>query len=85
MFTIAGAVLALALQAAPAPGGLGEAYHAFLQGRVFESRGDISGAVAAYKRSLGADAVPCSYEELEEAELVVLVDVLVDVLGQALG
>ena len=52
MFTIAGAVLALALQAAPAPGGLGEAYHAFLQGRVLESRGDISGAVAAYKRAI---------------------------------
>ena len=37
------------------------------------SRLCMASAVAAYKRSLGADAVPCSYEDLEEAELVVLV------------
>lgn len=52
MFTIAGAVLALALQTTPAPGSLAEAYHAFLQGRTAESRGDIAGAVAAYKRAI---------------------------------
>ncbi|ATJ83646.1 nitrate reductase [Halomonas beimenensis] len=37
------------------------------------SRLCMASAVAAYKRALGADAVPCSYEDLEEAELVVLV------------
>ncbi|WP_250458958.1 nitrate reductase [Microbulbifer litoralis] len=37
------------------------------------SRLCMSSAVAAYKRSLGADAVPCCYRDLEEAELVVLV------------
>ncbi|RTR02908.1 nitrate reductase [Halomonas nitroreducens] len=37
------------------------------------SRLCMASAVAAYKRSLGADAVPCCYEDLEEAELVVLV------------
>ncbi|MFC3281989.1 nitrate reductase [Litchfieldella rifensis] len=37
------------------------------------SRLCMASAVAAYKRSFGADAVPCSYEDLEEAELVVLV------------
>ncbi|WP_308366159.1 MULTISPECIES: nitrate reductase [unclassified Microbulbifer] len=37
------------------------------------SRLCMSSAVAAYKRALGADAVPCCYEDLEEAELVVLV------------
>ncbi|MCW8125806.1 nitrate reductase [Microbulbifer halophilus] len=37
------------------------------------SRLCMSSAVAAYKRSLGADAVPCCYEDLEEADLVVLV------------
>ncbi|MBZ5487345.1 nitrate reductase [Halomonas aquamarina] len=37
------------------------------------SRLCMASAVAAYKRSLGADAVPCNYEDLEEAELVVLV------------
>ncbi|ALM53275.1 nitrate reductase [Halomonas huangheensis] len=37
------------------------------------SRLCMASAVAAYKRSFGADAVPCNYEDLEEAELVVLV------------
>ena len=37
------------------------------------SRLCMASAVAAYKRSLGVDAVPCNYEDLEEAELVVLV------------
>ncbi|GAA5176107.1 nitrate reductase [Modicisalibacter zincidurans] len=37
------------------------------------SRLCMASAVAAYKRSLGADAVPCNYEDLEKAELVVLV------------
>ncbi|GED21552.1 nitrate reductase [Halomonas halmophila] len=37
------------------------------------SRLCMASAVAAYKRSLGADAVPCNYEDLEDAELVVLV------------
>ncbi|MBP5979202.1 MAG: molybdopterin-dependent oxidoreductase [Halomonas sp.] len=37
------------------------------------SRLCMASAVAAYKRSLGADAVPCNYEDIEEAELVVLV------------
>ncbi|AQQ66852.1 nitrate reductase [Microbulbifer agarilyticus] len=37
------------------------------------SRLCMSSAVAAYKRSLGADAVPCNYEDLDEAELVVLI------------
>ncbi|WP_346837354.1 nitrate reductase [Microbulbifer sp. SAOS-129_SWC] len=37
------------------------------------SRLCMSSAVAAYKRALGADAVPCCYEDLEQAELVVLV------------
>ncbi|WP_348815557.1 nitrate reductase [Halomonas sp. H10-59] len=37
------------------------------------SRLCMASAVAAYKRTLGADAVPCNYEDLEEAELVVLV------------
>lgn len=36
------------------------------------SRLCMASAVAGYKRSLGADAVPCCYEDLEEAELVVL-------------
>ncbi|MBW5799968.1 nitrate reductase [Halomonas elongata] len=36
------------------------------------SRLCMASAVAAYKRSLGADAVPCNYEDLEDAELVVL-------------
>ena len=37
------------------------------------SRLCMSSAVAAYKRALGADAVPCCYEDLEQADLVVLV------------
>ncbi|WP_417330346.1 molybdopterin-dependent oxidoreductase [Halomonas cupida] len=37
------------------------------------SRLCMASAVAAYKRSFGTDAVPCNYEDLEEAELVVLV------------
>ena len=37
------------------------------------SRLCMASAVAAYKRAFGADAVPCCYEDLERAELVVLV------------
>ncbi|WOX04683.1 nitrate reductase [Microbulbifer pacificus] len=37
------------------------------------SRLCMSSAVAAYKRAFGADAVPCSYQDLDEAELVVLI------------
>ena len=37
------------------------------------SRLCMSSAVAAYKRAFGADAVPCNYEDLDEAELIVLV------------
>ena len=37
------------------------------------SRLCMSSAVAAYKRALGADAVPCCYEDLDETELLVLV------------
>jgi len=37
------------------------------------SRLCMSSAVAAYKRAFGADAVPCSYEDLEVAELIVLI------------
>ncbi|MBY5982668.1 nitrate reductase [Halomonas sp. DP5Y7-2] len=37
------------------------------------SRLCMASAVASYKRTFGADAVPCNYEDLEEAELVVLV------------
>ncbi|TVP48192.1 MAG: nitrate reductase [Halomonas sp.] len=37
------------------------------------SRLCMASAVAGYKRAFGADAVPCNYEDLEEAELVVLV------------
>jgi len=36
------------------------------------SRLCMSSAVAAYKRAFGADSVPCSYEDLERAKLVVL-------------
>jgi assimilatory nitrate reductase catalytic subunit len=36
------------------------------------SRLCMSSAVAAHKRAFGADAVPCSYEDLEQAELIVL-------------
>ncbi|AOM00361.1 MULTISPECIES: nitrate reductase [Cobetia] len=37
------------------------------------SRLCMASAVVAHKRAFGADAVPCSYEDLERAELVVLV------------
>jgi assimilatory nitrate reductase catalytic subunit len=37
------------------------------------SRLCMSSAVAAYKRAFGEDAVPCSYEDIELADLVVLV------------
>ncbi|MCU0256625.1 MAG: nitrate reductase, partial [Vicinamibacterales bacterium] len=37
------------------------------------SRLCMASAVAAYKRAFGADTVPCSYEDLEQADLVVLV------------
>lgn len=37
------------------------------------SRLCMSSAVAGYKRAFGSDAVPCSYEDIEQADLVVLV------------
>ena len=37
------------------------------------SRLCMASAVAGYKRAFGADVVPCNYEDLEEADLVVLV------------
>lgn len=37
------------------------------------SRLCMSSAVAGYKRAFGADAVPCNYEDIELADLVVLV------------
>jgi assimilatory nitrate reductase catalytic subunit len=37
------------------------------------SRLCMSSAVAAYQRAFGADAVPCCYEDLEQAELLILV------------
>ncbi|MGM1332474.1 molybdopterin-dependent oxidoreductase, partial [Klebsiella michiganensis] len=33
----------------------------------------MSSAVTGYKRALGADVVPCSYEDVENSDLVVLV------------
>jgi assimilatory nitrate reductase catalytic subunit len=36
------------------------------------SRLCMSSAVAGYKRAFGADAVPCSYEDLENASLIVI-------------
>ncbi len=33
----------------------------------------MSSAVTGYKRALGADVVPCSYEDVEQSDLVVLV------------
>ncbi|HEB86712.1 MAG TPA: nitrate reductase, partial [Gammaproteobacteria bacterium] len=36
------------------------------------SRLCMSSAVAAYKRAFGSDTVPCSYEDLERAKLVIL-------------
>ncbi|MFM8342645.1 MAG: molybdopterin-dependent oxidoreductase [Methylomonas sp.] len=37
------------------------------------SRLCMSSAVVGYKRAFGADAVPCSYDDLEQAELIVLI------------
>jgi len=37
------------------------------------SRLCMSSAVVGYKRAFGADAVPCSYEDLEQADLIILV------------
>ena len=37
------------------------------------SRLCMASAVVGYKRALGADAVPCCYEDLEQADLVLLV------------
>ena len=37
------------------------------------SRLCMSSAVAAYKRAFGADSVPCSYEDLEQTDLLVLI------------
>ncbi len=37
------------------------------------SRLCMSSAVSGYKRAFGADTVPCNYEDLEQADLVVLV------------
>lgn len=37
------------------------------------SRLCMSSAVAAYKRAFGADAVPCSYQDLDVADLIVLI------------
>lgn len=37
------------------------------------SRLCMSSAVAAYKRSFGADAVPCSYEDIDTADLIILI------------
>ncbi|TNF07321.1 MAG: nitrate reductase, partial [Gammaproteobacteria bacterium] len=37
------------------------------------SRLCMSSAVASYKRAFGGDAVPCSYEDLESCDLLVLV------------
>lgn len=37
------------------------------------SRLCMSSAVTGYKRALGADVVPCSYEDVEQSDLVVLV------------
>jgi assimilatory nitrate reductase catalytic subunit len=37
------------------------------------SRLCMSSAVVGYKRAFGADAVPCSYDDLEQSELIVLI------------
>jgi assimilatory nitrate reductase catalytic subunit len=37
------------------------------------SRLCMSSAVAAYKKSLGSDSVPCSYEDLSETDLLIMV------------
>jgi tetratricopeptide (TPR) repeat protein len=47
--SVASVVLSLALQSG-APG-LADAYYYFLQGRTLEGNGDVSGALAAYKRA----------------------------------
>lgn len=50
MLTIASVVFSLALQSAtPA---LADAYYFFLQGRMLEGRGDVAGAIAAYKHAV---------------------------------
>ncbi|MBP6715720.1 MAG: tetratricopeptide repeat protein [Acidobacteria bacterium] len=49
MLTIAGVVLSVALQAATPS--LADAYYYFLQGRTLEGRGDLLGAIAAYKHA----------------------------------
>ena len=53
MLTLASVVLSIALQspAPPAPA-LADAYFYFLQGRMLEGRGDVPGAIAAYKRAV---------------------------------
>ena len=50
MLSVASLVLSVALQAAPPPA-LADAYFYFLQGRMLEGRGDVPGAIAAYKRA----------------------------------
>lgn len=37
------------------------------------SRLCMSSAVAAYKRAFGSDTVPCSYEDIDHAELIILI------------
>lgn len=54
MLTIAGVVLSVALQSVTPS--LADAYFYFLQGRMLEGRGDLPGAIAAYKRA--ADLEP---------------------------
>jgi tetratricopeptide (TPR) repeat protein len=49
MLTVASVVLSVALQSA-APS-LADAYFYFLQGRMLEGRGDVTGAIAAYKHA----------------------------------
>lgn len=49
MLIAAGVVLSLAMQAPPT--GLADAYFYFLQGRMLEGRGDVPGAIAAYRRA----------------------------------
>jgi tetratricopeptide (TPR) repeat protein len=52
MLLAAGALLTLALQSAQtAPAGLADAYYFFIQGRTLEGKGDVAGAIAAYKRA----------------------------------
>lgn len=49
MLLVAGALFSVALQAG-APG-LSDAYFYFIQGRTLEGKGDVAGALAAYKRA----------------------------------